>query len=266
MATDTLQQLAENLANWRDEQRQLEAGTTVQAALTAAAKRAEMVQKAMSIVTPLLDDLHTGLSDYIIFDDDLSLHEAPGSYFDAILHLPEYDPIRITFQMSRERMWYIKEYKTYQRISSSLDDAYEIHRYSVTHYEFWPALAAAQDAVVQKAHVEAETEQMNIAANEKHLRERQQLVNCPHGIAFSGVRTRPGNIVEVEWQLPVNAPEKAQTILIVHDGTVYAGVFMPTKLWREARVIRYPEDLPSVALADCDYWAALPSRPYIPGD
>lgn len=87
-------------------------------------------------------------------------------------------------------------------------------------------------------------------------------INCPHGIAFSNVATRPGNIVEIEWQLPVCAPAVAQTILIVHDGTVYAGVFVPATLWTEARVIRYPEDYLPVSLADCDYWAALPSRPY----
>ena len=74
----------------------------------------------------------------------------------------------------------------------------------------------------------------------------------------------PGNVVHVEWQPPVNAPERAKTILIVFEGTVYCGVFSPpARPHPDARVIRYPEDLAPVRLADCDYWAYLPPPPYL---
>jgi len=74
-----------------------------------------------------------------------------------------------------------------------------------------------------------------------------------------------GNIVHVEWKLPVEAPRHVKTILIVYDGVVYSGVFsLPNPPHRDAKVIRFPEDLSPVRLADCDYWADLPERPYQP--
>jgi len=72
-----------------------------------------------------------------------------------------------------------------------------------------------------------------------------------------------GNVVHIEWNLPVEAPQHTNTILIVHWGVVYAGVFSLLKPPHpDAMVIRYPEDLSPVRLADCDYWADLPERPY----
>jgi hypothetical protein len=72
-----------------------------------------------------------------------------------------------------------------------------------------------------------------------------------------------GNVVHVEWKLPVEAPQHVKTILIVYEGIVYSGVFsLPNPPHRDAKVIRFPEDLSPVRLADCDYWADLPERPY----
>jgi hypothetical protein len=72
-----------------------------------------------------------------------------------------------------------------------------------------------------------------------------------------------GNIVHVEWKLPVEAPQHVKTILIVYEGVVYSGVFsLPNPPHRDARVIRFPEDLSPVRLTDCDYWSDLPERPY----
>lgn len=74
-----------------------------------------------------------------------------------------------------------------------------------------------------------------------------------------------GNIVHVEWRQPVEAPQHVRTILIDYQGVVYAGVFLlPSQPHRDAMVFRYPEDLSPVRLADCDYWADLPGRPYQP--
>ena len=78
------------------------------------------------------------------------------------------------------------------------------------------------------------------------------------------MKNHPSNIVHIEWRLPVEAPDGLQTVLIVYEGTVYCGVFCPpARPHRDARVIRYPEDLSPVRLADCDYWSYLPPPPYL---
>jgi hypothetical protein len=72
-----------------------------------------------------------------------------------------------------------------------------------------------------------------------------------------------GNIVCVEWKLTVAAPQHSKTILVVYNGVVWPGVFsLPRPPHRDAMVILYPEDFSPVRLADCDYWADLPERPY----
>jgi hypothetical protein len=69
-----------------------------------------------------------------------------------------------------------------------------------------------------------------------------------------------GNIVKVEWNLTVEAPKGAHTILVVHNGVVWPGVYSPAR----QMVLLYPEDFSPVSFADCDYWAELPKRPYLP--
>ena len=69
-----------------------------------------------------------------------------------------------------------------------------------------------------------------------------------------------GNIVKVEWNLTVEAPKGAHTILVVHNGVVWPGVYSQAR----QMVLLYPEDFSPVRLADCDYWTELPKRPYLP--
>jgi hypothetical protein len=93
--------------------------------------------------------------------------------------------------------------------------------------------------------------------------ELDDLEEIQTALAAGTKHVHSGNVVHVEWKLPVEAPQHTKTILIVHWGTVYSGVFsLPKPPHQDAKVILFPEDLSPVRLADCDYWADLPERPY----
>jgi hypothetical protein len=63
----------------------------------------------------------------------------------------------------------------------------------------------------------------------------------------------------VIWRMPPELPDNLQTILIVYNGQMWPGVYA------NGRVVRYPEDYPPVALADCTYWCALPKNDRLAG-
>lgn len=60
----------------------------------------------------------------------------------------------------------------------------------------------------------------------------------------------------VYWHSPKDrVPTKAQSVLVIYNGLVWAGGYI------NGKVIRFPEDYPSIKLDECELWTSFPEVP-----